>query len=206
MTDSIHYRPPHHLVLLRVMWWHVGREHEPDKWYQWLDQITHESPSLFNTSTLKCVDDWLSKLPSETPDGKWLPYINFYPKSWRTICTSLFASQWKRAQTKIWPIATAAATHQEAEQSTSSDVYDSSTTVDIRTWNLTLLMSIFQNIHRVPLGRRRWTMEDFMRILGRKLIKDFLQSLPALPVVELVMDRSGSVRFSAKFGKPRTEP
>jgi len=167
------------------MWHRVGIwEHHPSNWFQWLDRITRKKLSpLLNISTLKCVDNWLSKLPSETPDGKWLPYVNFYPKSWRTICTILFASDWKQAQTIIWPIVTTT-TGKEAEQSILSDVHDSSTTVDIRTWIVTVLMSMFRDPGRVSWNMHGRKMKNFMLRMNCKHMKDFLQSLPALPVVE----------------------
>ena len=154
------------------MWRHITSQMRGvDHWFQWLDRITREKPSpLLNLSTFECVDKWLSKLPPETPDGKWLPYVNFYPKSWRHSCTLLFTPDWKQAQTKLWP--------------TASAVHDSPTTVDIQTWIVTVLMSMFQNTDRVSWDMRRQKMEKFMDKMGSVGMKIFLQSLPALPVVE----------------------
>jgi len=182
VADNSHYQPPHYLVFLWISWSKLNIRNPTrfSRWLEYLDLIAcHSSLPLFRVSILKSVDLWLGKFSSGTRHGLWLPWVAFYPDSWRSYCTRLSSHDWERAQTRIQ--SAAATGTQEVEQSSTSDIHDLPTSMDIGTWIGAIVLSILKHSkrHSKP-SQKVW---EFMWAVNNLQVDELLESIP-VPEVE----------------------
>jgi len=182
LSSVADYQPPHYLVFLWISWSNIcghGNSTQISKWFEYLDLIACQSSSpLFRVSTLKSVDRWLGKFSSGTRHGPWLPWVTFYPESWRRFCPLLSSRDWQRAQASVQS-ASVAGTYQEVERSSTSDIHDLPTSMDIGTWIGAVVLSMLPKRDSKPSKKARW----FMTAMNSYWMEELLKSLP-IPEVE----------------------
>ena len=179
------YQPPHYLVFLWISWTNISylrNSTRISKWFEYLDLIACQSSSpLFRVATLKSVDLWLGKFSSGTRHGPWLPWVAFYPESWRRICTHLSSRDWQRAQASVQS-ASVAGTYQEVEQSPMSGVHNLPTSMDIGTWIGAVVLSMLPK-HSKRDSKPSQKAQRFMTAIKNYRMDELLASIP-VPEVE----------------------